>query len=399
MDHNQTGQPHDAHFHYSRVSGDERSATGQRITWVSVAVNVVLTTVQMVIGYVAHSQSLMADAIHTLSDVVSDGFVLFAIRSSSKAADATHPYGHGRVETAASLALGLILFGTGAGILLSAVNRLQNLGNVPPVGVIAMWAAIATLVGKELLYRYMLGAAQRLRSPMLVANAWHARADALSSLVVAAGVGGALAGFPFADAAAAIIVGGMIIKSGLGFAWNAIVELIDTSLAEEEVDGIRNTIKATHGVRDLHDLRTRRMAHQALVDAHILVSPRISVSEGHHIAESARARVLDSYPEVLDVMVHIDAENDADSSLRGGDLPGRDVLVKRLESILGEDPAQFEKIVLHFLGQQVEAEVFLPPSMARDPQCLSRLEARLAERLPGDEWFSRITLNHTIAPK
>jgi cation diffusion facilitator family transporter len=314
-------------------------------------------------------------------------------------ADADHPYGHGRVETAASLVLGLILFATGVGILLSAASRLQNLGNVPPVGIAAMWAAIVTLIGKELLYRYMLGAAQRLRSPMLVANAWHARADALSSLVVAAGIGGALAGFPFADALAAIIVGGMIIKSGLDFAWTAILELIDTGLAAEEVDGIRATIEATPGVCGLHDLRTRRMAHQALVDAHIQVSPRISVSEGHHIAEAARLRVLDNYPKVFDVLVHIDTENDLDPSLPGGKPPGRDVLMGRLESILGEDLTQFEKIVLHFFGQQMEAEVFLPAWMVQDREYLARLEARLAKRLPEDEWFSSITLNHTIAPK
>ncbi|MFY9328791.1 MAG: cation diffusion facilitator family transporter [Georgfuchsia sp.] len=388
-----------AQFHHAQTSNDERSAVGRRITWVSVAVNIVLTAMQMVIGYIAHSQSLMADAMHTLADVVSDGFVLFAIRSGSKAADADHPYGHGRVETAASLVLGLVLFATGAGILLSAASRLQNMGNVPPVGIAAMWAAMATLVGKELLFRYMLRAAQRLRSPMLVANAWHARADALSSLVVAAGVGGALAGFPFADALAAIVVGVMIIKSGLGFAWNAILELIDTSLSEDEVNGIRASIESTPGVCGLHDLRTRRMAHQALVDAHIRVSPRISVSEGHYIAESARQGVLRNHPEVLDVLVHIDAEDDFDPSHSGGKLPGREELMGRLELILGEDIAQFEKVILHYLGQQVEAEVFLPDRIVNDPECLDKLETCLAERLPKDDWFSSITLNYKAAPR
>jgi cation diffusion facilitator family transporter len=166
-------------------------------------------------------------------------------------------------------------------------------------------------------------------------------ADALSSLVVAAGVGGALLGFPFADGVAAIIVGGMIVKVGLGFAWSAIRELIDTSLTEDEVGGIRATIETTPGVRGLHELRTRRMAHQALVDAHIQVSPRISVSEGHRIAESARKRVLGQHPEVLDMLVHIDAEEDIDPAIRVTELPDRDVLMQRLEAILGEDLARF----------------------------------------------------------
>ena len=390
---------HQHHFLHVMPVGDERSATGRRITWVSVGVNTILTVVQMSIGYIAHSQSLMADALHTLADVVSDGFVLYAIRSGSKAADEDHPYGHGRVETAASLALGLILFGTGVGILLTAANRLQNLEGLPPVGIAALWAAIVTLVCKEALYRYMLAAAQRLRSPMLVANAWHARADALSSLVVAVGVGGALLGYTFADALAAILVGAMIIKTGLGFAWTAILELIDTSLTEDEIGGIRSTIEATPGVRGLHELRTRRMAHQALVDAHIQVAPRVSVSEGHHIAESARKRVLDLHPEVLDVLVHIDAEEDIDPALRGSGLPERDVLMERLETILGEDLSRFDKIVLHFLGQRVEAEVFLPEKMVTNADAVTQLNARIAETLPADEWFSAITLNHQIAPK
>ena len=386
------------HFHHAHPTDADRSAGGRRITWVSVVVNVVLTAIQMVVGYVAHSQSLMADAMHTLSDVVSDGFVLFAISSGSKAADAEHPYGHGRFETAASLALGLILFATGAGILLSAVGRLQGFSSTPTVGTAAIWAALATLVGKELLYRYMLAAAQRLRSPMLVANAWHARADALSSLVVAAGVGCSLLGFQFADGVAAIIVGGMIIKAGLGFAWTAIRELIDTSLTEDEVDGIRATIETTTGVRGLHELRTRRMAHQALVDAHIQVAPRISVSEGHHIAESARKRVLSQHPEVLDVLVHIDAEEDIDPAVRVAELPSRDVLMERLESLIGESLSRFDRVLLHFLGQRVEAEVFCHASTAADFNDIARINRRLANELPHDPWFSSITLHQTIAP-
>lgn len=388
-----------AHFSAAESGNDERATVGKRITWVSVVVNLALTAVQMAIGFVAHSQSLMADAMHTLGDVVSDAFVLLAIRGSAKAADAEHPYGHARVETAASLVLGLILFFTGVGILVSAASRLQNVSSLHPVGVAAMWAAIATLIGKELLFRYMLRSAQRLRSPMLVANAWHARADALSSLVVAIGVAGALFGFAFADSVAAIIVGAMVVKSGAGFAWEAMQELIDTSLGEDEVDNIRSTIEQTPGVRDLHELRTRRMAHQALVDAHIQVSPRISVSEGHHIAETARKRVLDKHPQVLDVLVHIDPENDLDPVLRGDRLPGRDVLMGRLESILGEDLTHFDRIVLHFLGNRVEAEVFVPTATPGSPDRLATLEARLADRVAQDDWFRRISLHTTIAPR
>lgn len=376
---------------------DARFREGQRITWVSVAVNIVLTTVQLVVGFIAHSQSLIADAMHTLSDIVSDAFVLFANRKGAEAADADHPYGHGRFETAASLVLGLLLAGTGAGILISAAGRLQDIGSAPPVGVAAMWAALFTLAAKESLFRYMLAKAERLRSPMLVANAWHARADALSSLVVAVGIGGALIGFNFADAVAAIIVGGMIVRAGFQFAWAAIRELIDTGLSIEEVEAIRATIGSTPGVLSMHELRTRRMAHQVLVDAHVQVNPRISVSEGHRVAESARQRVLDGHPEVLDVLVHVDAENDllANAAVQ---LPGRNELLTHLRRILDTDPPEFERTILHYLGTRVEAEVFLPADYA-DEATLARIMQRVESALMDDPWFSAIHLNQRIAPK
>jgi len=288
-----------------------RFREGQRITWISVAVNVLLTAMQVVVGFFANSMALVADAMHTLSDIVADGFVLWANRKGSEAADEAHPYGHGRFETAASLVLGLLLTGTGAGILVSAAGRLQSLETLPVVGVAAIWAAVATLAAKEGLFRYMLAIAERLRSPMLVANAWHARADALSSLVVAAGIGGSLLGFPFADAAAAIIVGGMIVKAGVGFAWEAMRELMDEGLAAEDVAAIRDTLAATPGVIDLHDLRTRRMGHRVLVDVHLQVDGNITVFAGHEIGEDARHRAIAAHPEVLDVLIHLDAENDA----------------------------------------------------------------------------------------
>ena len=375
---------------------ETRFREGQRITWISVAVNIVLTAMQLVVGFAAHSQSLIADAMHTTSDIVSDGFVLFANRKGAEAPDADHPYGHGRFETAASLVLGLLLAGTGAGILISAAGRLQDIGSAPPVGVAAMWAAIFTLAAKEGLFRYMLATAERLRSPMLVANAWHARADALSSLVVAAGIAGALLGFNFADAVAAIIVGAMIVRAGFQFGWAAIRELIDTGLSAEEVAAIKNTIASTPGVLGLHELRTRRMAHQVLVDAHVQVNPRISVSEGHRVAESARKHVLDDHPEVLDVLVHVDAENDllANAAIQ---LPDRAYLLAHLSALLDANPPGFEHTTLHYLGSRVEADVFLPHDFA-DEARLVTIRQRVAAALPDDPWFVAIRLNQRVAP-
>lgn len=393
---------HHGHGHQNSAvtqSDPARFREGQRITWISVVVNVLLTGMQIVVGVLAHSVSLVADAMHTLSDIVADAFVLYANRKGAEVADAEHPYGHGRIETAASLVLGVVLAVTGGGILIAAAGRLQDLGSLPPVGIAALWAAIATLLAKEGLFRYMLGVAERLRSPMLVANAWHARADALSSLVVAVGVGGSLIGFPFADAVAAIVVGGMIVKAGIGFAWEALSELIDTALSDEEVTQIRQTLAATPGVVGLHELRTRRMAHQALVDAHIQVDGRISVSEGHRIAELARQRVLESHPEVLDVLVHVDAEEDLDATRVGRELPGRDALLAHLREMLGDVAGEPERVILHYLGDRAEAEWILDPLLCGDSARMAAINRRLAERLPTDPWFSEIMLLERVAPK
>ncbi len=387
---------HDPLHRHASDDAAQRFADGQRITWVSVSVNAVLTAMQMVVGFVAHSQSLIADATHTFADIISDAFVLYANRKGAEGVDANHPYGHGRYETAASLVLGLLLAGTGVGILISAAGRLSDLANLPPVGMAALWAALFTLAAKEGLFRYMLRTAERLRSPMLVANAWHARADALSSLVVAAGIGGALLGFNFADAVAAIIVGAMIVRAGLRFTWEAMRELIDTGLTAEEVAAIRKTVITSPGVRGLHELRTRHMAHQVLVDAHVQVDPRISVSEGHWIAETARNQVLDSHPEVLDVLVHVDAENDilGNMALK---LPSREVLLASLRDLLGCD-LDDKQALLHYLGSKIEAEVFIPEAAgAVDEARLAQMKERLASALPGNPWFSAVHINQAYA--
>lgn len=288
----------------------ERLAQAQRATWASVVVNLVLTIAQLIVGWIAHSQSLIAHGLHSFSDLLSDFLVLWANHQGAHPADAAHPYGHARIETAATLVLGISLALVGGGILLAAGQQLQHMEAVPPVEALALWVALATLAAKEGLFHYLKAVAERLRSKVMLANAWHTRADAASALVVAIGIGGSLLGWRFLDLLAAVLVGFMILKLGLEFAWEALRELVDTGLAEEEVEAIRLTLASTAGVVDLHDLRTRRMAHRVLVDVHLQVDGNITVREGHEIGEDARRRVLASHPEVLDVLIHLDAEND-----------------------------------------------------------------------------------------
>ena len=283
----------------------ERAAAASRSTWVSVVVNLVLSTVQIVVGVWAKSQSLIADGIHSLSDLVADFVVLFANHHSQKDADEDHPYGHQRFETAASLVLGLLLLAVGVGMVWSAVVKLENPESVPQVHSVALWVAGGALVGKELLFRYMLAVAKKVKSSMLVANAWHARSDAASSLVVGVGIAGNLAGYPILDPIAALIVGFMVGKMGWEFGWDAMHDLMDRAVDEQEVQAIRQTLLDTPGVAGVHDVRTRKMGDMVVVDAHLEVDAQITVEEGHDIAVEARQRVMQRH-RVLNLMTHVD---------------------------------------------------------------------------------------------
>ena len=283
----------------------QRSRAARRSTWVSVGVNLALSTLQIAVGWAARSQALIADGLHSMSDLVSDAVVLVANHHSQKDADADHPYGHQRFETAASLALGMILLMVGAGMLWSAAGKLQHPETVETVHIAALWIAGVALAGKELLFRYMLKVAKQVKSSMLVANAWHARSDAASSLVVGVGIVGNLLGYPILDPIAAAIVGFMVAKMGWSFGWDALHDLVDRSADEAEVQAIRQTLKETPGVSEVHDVRTRKMGDLIAVDAHLEVNARLTVEQGHDIAVAARERVMTRH-RVINLMTHVD---------------------------------------------------------------------------------------------
>lgn len=293
----------DSHDTKSLVS--ERAAAAARSTWISVGVNLLLTVAQISAGLFARSQGLVADGIHSLSDLVADFVVLFANHHSKKEADENHPYGHHRFETAASLALGSLLLLVGMGMLWSAFVKLESPDTVPTVHILALWIAGGALVVKELLFRYMLAVAKRVKSGMLVANAWHARSDAASSLVVGLGIAGNLAGYTLLDPIAALIVGFMVARMGWTFTWNALHDLTDRAATEEQVAGIAAEILATPGVLGLHDLKTRKTGDMILADVHLEIDGQLTVTEGHDIAHRARLNVMARHP-VLYLMTHVD---------------------------------------------------------------------------------------------
>lgn len=287
------------------INSPQKQQATKKSTLISVAVNFFLTLAQVIVGFLAGSQGLIADGIHSLTDLLSDFVVLFANHHSAKEADADHHYGHQRYETAASLFLGISLVAVGAAMLFNAGQKIVSPNVATPIQIIALWVALGSLLCKEVLFRYMLKIAQKVRSSMLVANAWHARSDAASSLVVAVGIIGALLGFQILDSIGALIVGLLVAKTGWKFAWDALHDLMDRSISEEENLEILKIIKATKGVLGCHDLRTRKMGDMILVDIHLEVDGKISVKDGHAIASEAKKLVMAKLP-ALDVMTHID---------------------------------------------------------------------------------------------
>ncbi len=297
--------------HDSSVTQAQKSAAASRSTWVSAAVNVALSAAQIVVGVTSKSQGLVADGVHSLSDLLADFAVLLANQHSRKDADAEHPYGHQRFETGASLALGLLLLAVGVGMAWSAVGKLEHPDTIADVHLSALWVALGALVVKETLFRYMLRVAKAVKSGMLIANAWHARSDAASSLVVALGIGGNLLGYPLLDPIAALIVGLMVGKMGWSFTWDAFNDLMDRGVDEQEVAAICTTILQTPGVLSVHDLKTRKMGDMVVADAHIVVQADITVEAGHEIAVEARRRVVQQH-NVLNLMTHVDPANRPD---------------------------------------------------------------------------------------
>ncbi|UYO93101.1 cation diffusion facilitator family transporter [Pollutimonas sp. M17] len=283
----------------------DRQIAGHRSTLVSVAVNIALTAIQLVVGLFAHSQALVADAIHSLSDLVSDGVVLVANKHSQKAPDADHPYGHRRFETAASLIIGALLLSVGIGMLWSSFVKLQSPQAIPEVHSAALAVALLALASKELLFRYMLRVAKRVRSSMLVANAWHARSDAASSLVVALGILANLGGFHLADPLAALVVGLMIIRMGWRFFFRSFNDLMDSAVDDETEGRIRGYLLSTPGVHGIHGLKTRKLGDMIWVEVDLEMDGDLTITQGHAIATEARKRVMQNEP-VLDVMTHFD---------------------------------------------------------------------------------------------
>ena len=382
--------------HHTPVQELDRYGEARYVTLVGSVIDLVLGVAKIVVGVIGSSQALIADGVHSLSDLATDVMVLVAMKHGSRDPDEQHPYGHGRIETLATVALGVALIAVGAGIAWDAIARMQSPERLMHPGWLALSIAFISIVSKEAIYRYTLRAADRLNSNLLRANAWHSRTDAISSVVVVIGVAGSMAGYNFLDSVAAIGVAVMVAKIGFDLSWQSSQELIDAAMEPEQVEEIRQAILSVDGVKTLHMLRTRRMGSDGLVDVHILVNPKLSVSEAHLISDRVRLKLLKEVDAVTDVMVHIDPEDD-EVVAPSSNLPMREEVERQLRQAWeGLDAAKYiHHITLHYLDGKIQVEVFLPLSCVEDMSAAQATADRFAELAQANDKITKVQVRYT----
>ncbi|WP_027859159.1 cation diffusion facilitator family transporter [Marinobacterium jannaschii] len=371
----------------------ERNATEQKaaekVTLIGAVIDAFLGALKVVVGTLSHSSALIADGIHSLSDLLTDLLVVVVIRISGKEADKEHPWGHGRFETVGTVILGSVLIAiAGAMGYENAVKLFQGEPSQTPQWP-ALLAAAISIGAKEWIYHYTRAIGEKLKSDLLIANAWHSRTDALSSIVVLAGVAGAMMGIWWLDAVAALAVSLLVAKIGWSLTWDSIKELVDTALPAERVTALKEVIMDVEGVLDVHSFKSRKMAGRGILEMHLQVKPGISASEGHYIGDSAVCNILQKFDDIAHIIFHIDTYND-ESDNYCKTLPMRpevsDILSDRLSQI-DTTLTQWSQLTLHY-SDKIEIELYytsLPGITAR--QLEQQLQQSLSASAP---WCGRI---------
>ncbi|WP_296936847.1 cation diffusion facilitator family transporter [uncultured Marinobacter sp.] len=356
-----------------------------RVTIIGMILDAVLGVIKVIAGALFHSQALLVDGIHSFTDVASDLVVLGVMKVSRQEPDDDHPYGHQRIETFGTLVLGSILIAVGAALAWENILRLIEGGVDTVPGWPVLVAAAVSVAGKEWIFRYTRHVGLKIRSDLIIANAWHSRTDAFSSVVVLISTAGAMLGMVWLDVFAAVVIAGIIIHIGWKFTWDSVKELVDTGLSQEDTELLKNIARDTDGVRNVHELRSRRMGHDILLDIHLVVRPEISVSEGHQIGMQVVSGMRDALDNIRDINFHIDAENDEDQPLTSERLPSREDIRATLAQHIGELP-HHSRLRLHYLKNRVHLELFLEEH-TEDTVFTS---ANIKDQLRDYPWFGSI---------
>lgn len=375
---------------------------GVKVIFVGAVGNIVLSAIKFVGGVLGGSPALLNDAFHSLSDLATDGVALLTYKIGRMPRDPNHPYGHGKAESIGASFIGLCIVLAGISLAWVSWEFLQQpagsgqslaeiFSGLSPLSVgkttleIAAGFAFLSIVINEGLYRYTRRVGEQEKSPTLIANAWHHRSDAMSSVAALIGIGGAIAGIPLMDPLAGIVVALMIAKSGVDIIRDAVSDLMDTAIEDEELDAIIEAAKEIPGVINLHDVRSRRVGGEVLIDLHALVDPECSVTEGHHIGENIRKRLIHKFSNVEDILVHIDTEEpDGIEPV----YPTDSLELRRLAAAALEpfsDRLTPIRLRLHFHNGEVLVEVVLKPDLDLPADQYTSLSKEVQETLQAIE--------------
>ena len=273
----------------------------------SIVVNLVLSVIKAAAGVAAHSGAMISDAVHSASDVFSTFIVIFGYNASRKKSDAEHPYGHERMECVAAVILASVLFLVGLEIGIGGVHKIiaGAEGNLDAPGAAALWAALASILVKEGMFWYTRWGAKKVRSDALMADAWHHRSDALSSVGSFVGIFGARLGFPVLDPLASLVICLFILKAAAEVFRDALRKMVDHACDEDTVSRLKRSISEEKGVEHLDMIRTRLFGSKSYVDVEIAVNGGLSLNSAHHIAENVHDKVEREFPEVKHCMIHV----------------------------------------------------------------------------------------------
>ena len=378
---------------------DQRRRAAEKVTLIGSVMDAVLGILKIVIGLFANSAALVTDGLHSLSDLFTDFMVIAVLRLSHQAPDRNHPWGHGRYETVGTVLLGLILVLVG-GLMAYDSLILLFADERPPVPTWpALVAAGVSIIGKEWIFQYSLRIGRELKSDLLIANAWHSRSDALSSIVVLVAVAGSMLGIWWLDGVAAVLVALLVGKIGWDLIARSITELVDTALPEKRVQALRDTVLEVDGILSVHSFKSRLMGSQSLLEMHLQVAPHASAAEAHYIGDVAVARLKTRFDDIGHVIFHIDTYDDRPDLLgQIPVMPPRSEVVGQLNAalvrILGQQP-EYE-LTLYYQPEHIDLELKAAPQMVQLLQARdlppADLEQRLRDELQTLGWFRHLQL-------
>lgn len=296
----------------------DRTAKVTFVTLVGSVVNIILTVFKIFAGVLGRSTAMIADGIHSLSDLLSDIVVIVFVKISAKGRDKDHDYGHGKFETFATLIISLMLIVVAVNLMSGGINKIRQImdgGEVSSPGMIALWAAVASIVLKEILYRYTIIQGKALNSPMMIANAWHHRSDAFSSVGSLLGIAGAIFlgdKFVILDPITGCVISIFILVMAVKMSVPAIKELLDVSLPDDVEEKIEATAKSVKGVVDLHELKTRREGPGIIMEGHLVLDSEISLKEAHDISKKVEESLRKEFGTETQISLHLEPEDDAE---------------------------------------------------------------------------------------